>query len=99
MKFLRCFAKATTLSEWINHYSLKAGLVEVIISFFSSHREWINKTICCYHNQLVLGVGIVGDTHCEISPTWRASPLSRLLPAIRDLTRKPHHPDKVTGPG
>ena len=56
MKFLRCFAKATTLSEWINHYSLKAGLVEVIIRFFSPHREWINKTICCYHNQLILGV-------------------------------------------
>ena len=98
MRFLRCFAKATTLSEWINHYSLKAGLVEVIIRFFSPHREWINKTICCYQNQLILGVGIVGDTHCEISQTWRASPLSRLLPSIRDLTRKPSSSRQSNGP-
>ena len=26
--------------------------------FFSPRREWINRTICCYHNQLILVVGI-----------------------------------------
>ena len=63
-----CFAKVITLSRWISHNSLKAGLKEVIIRFFFPRREWINKIICCYHNQLILGVGIVGDTHDAKSP-------------------------------